>query len=182
MWQRTIAKGALVSVLMLFPALAHAQAIGGRVTDSSGGVLPGVSVAVRSPALIEQVRTAVTVRAGQYLIVDLAPGSYSVTFSLSGFSTLRRDGIELTTGFTASVSAELRVGDIAETITVSRQSPVVDVQNTNQQRVMTREVLDAVPTANTFNAPGALIPGIVLSQNSGSQLTQDVGANRATIT
>src|SRR5262249_53548438 len=106
-----------------------AGSIAGTVRDSSGAVLPGVTVEATSPALIEKVRTALTDDTGQFKIVDLRPGIYAVTFSLSGFSSVRRDGVELTTGFTAAINADLKVGEIAETITVSGQSPVVDVQN-----------------------------------------------------
>src|SRR5262245_49904631 len=116
-----------------------AGAIAGQVRDTTGAILPGVTVEASSPALIEKVRTVVTDSTGQYKIVDLRPGTYTVTFSLAGFSTVRRAGVELTTGFTASINADLSVGDIAETITVSGQSPVVDVQNVSQQTVMTRE-------------------------------------------
>jgi len=103
-------------------------------------VLPGVTVEAASPALIEKVRTAVTDDQGQYKIVDLRPGSYTVTFTLVGFSTVKREGIELTTGFTATANAELRVGSLQETITVTGASPVVDTQNVRQQNVLTREV------------------------------------------
>ncbi len=96
--------------LLLLPALAHAQAIGGTVSDSTGAVLPGVTVEARSPALIEQVRTAVTDGNGQYLIVALETGVYSVTFTLPGFSTVVRDAVELSGGFTANIDVELPVG------------------------------------------------------------------------
>jgi carbon monoxide dehydrogenase subunit G len=78
-------------------------------------------------------RTVVTDGEGQFKIVELRPGIYTVTFSLPGFSSVRREGIELTTGFTAAVNVELKIGDVAETVTVSGQSPIVDVQNTKQQ-------------------------------------------------
>ncbi|PYR34648.1 MAG: hypothetical protein DMF90_16395 [Acidobacteria bacterium] len=90
----------VLAVLLLTPSVTSAQAIGGTVTDTSGSVLPGVTVEVKSPALIEQVRTAFTNGAGQYQIIELRPGTYSVTFTLPGFGTLVREGIELTTGFT----------------------------------------------------------------------------------
>ena len=93
------------------PALAHAQAsITGTVKDSSGAVLPGVVVEAASPALIEKVRSAITDGTGQYRIVDLRPGTYSVTFTLTGFNTVKREGIELTGSFTSTVNADLRVG------------------------------------------------------------------------
>jgi hypothetical protein len=161
--------------LLLTASVADAQAIGGRVTDSSGGVLPGVTVEVRSPALIEQSRSAVTDGAGQYLIVELVPGSYTVSFAIAGFSTIQREAINLTTGFTATVNAELSVGDIAETLIVSGQSPVVDVQNTRRVVVLSREVVDIVPSAKTPTMIGILIPGMLLGVPTGNQAAQDVG-------
>src|ERR1700681_3443262 len=116
-------------------AQTGASCIAGVVKDTSGAVLPGVTVEASSPALIEKVRSVVTDDQGQYKIVDLRPGTYTVTFVLAGLSTLQRAGIELTVNFTAAVNAELRVGALAETITVSGQTPQVDVQNTNVQRV-----------------------------------------------
>src|SRR5262245_52548784 len=117
------AAGSLVAValLALLPALARAQGtasgnIAGVVKDASGGVLPGVAVEAASPALIERVRTVVTDDQGQYKIVDLRPGTYTVTFTLTGFSTIKREGIELTTGFTAAVNAEMKIGALEETI------------------------------------------------------------------
>src|SRR5687768_13031273 len=110
------------------PALTYAQAsITGIIKDSSGAVLPGVTVEAASPALIEKVRTAVTSGSGQYRIENLRPGTYSVTFTLPGFNTAKRDGIELTGTFTATVNADLRVGSLEETITVTGETPVVDV-------------------------------------------------------
>ena len=118
---------ASVCCLFLAPNSAYAQAIGGTVTDTTGAVLPGVTVEARSPAIIEQVRTAVTDGAGQYLIVALEPGEYTVTFGLPGFNTVAREGIQLRTGFTAAVDVQMAVGDIQETVTVSGASPVVDI-------------------------------------------------------
>src|SRR5262249_48899747 len=138
--------------------------IAGVVRDASGAVVPGVTVEASSPALIEKVRTAVTDSTGQYKIIELQPGQYSVTFSLPGFSAVRREGIELTSGFTANVNADLKLGDISETITVAGESPVVDTQNTVQQRVVTRDVIDSVPSGGkTFAAIGMLIPGARVS-------------------
>src|ERR671937_336618 len=109
---------AAVVLFLLAPSLAHAQgSIVGAVRDTSGAVLPGVTVEAASPALIEKVRTAVTDGTGQYRIENLRPGSYVVTFTLPGFSTVKREGIELTGSFVASVNADLRVGAVEETIT-----------------------------------------------------------------
>src|SRR5262245_15987539 len=121
---------AVLWVSLLFPATALAQAaIAGLVKDTSGGVLPGVNVEVASPVLIEKVRSVTTDATGQYRVVDLRPGTYSVTISLAGFKTVKRDGIELTGTFVATVSADLTVGALNETLTVTGQSPIVDVQS-----------------------------------------------------
>src|SRR6266850_7074939 len=104
----------------LLPAAAYAQgSITGVVRDASGGVLPGATVEAASPALIEKLRSVVTDATGQYRIENLRPGTYTVTVTLPGFSTVKREGIELTGTFTASVNAEMRVGALEETITVS---------------------------------------------------------------
>ena len=140
-----------VGCLVSLPATAWSQAesgaIAGVVRDTSGAVIPGVTVEAASPALIEKIRSVTTDSQGLYRIVDLRPGPYSVTFTLPGFSTFRRDGIELTTGFTATVNADLRVGTVAETVTVTGTTPVVDVQNVQQQITLTRALLDAIPTS-----------------------------------
>ena len=106
--------------LMLLPTLAFAQAtIAGVVKDASGAVLPGVTVEAASPVLIEKVRSAVTDGSGQYRIVDLRPGTYAVTFSLTGFSSVKREGVELTGTFVATINADMKVGALEETITVT---------------------------------------------------------------
>src|SRR6266849_4714011 len=122
----------LLLVSVLWPVYAGAQAVGGIagvVRDASGAVMPGVTVEAASPALIEKVRIFVTDGEGQYKIIDLRPGAYTVTFTLSGFNVLKREGIELSAGFTATVNAELQVGGVEESITVSGQAPMVDTQN-----------------------------------------------------
>ena len=154
------------------PSLALAQsgttgAIAGEVRDATGAVLPGVTVEAASPALIEKVRTVVTDAAGRYQIVDLRPGVYTVTFQLPGFSTVRREGLELNTGFTATVDADMRVGGVEETITVSGASPVVDITNTRQQSVLTREVLDALPTSKSVQALAAVTLGALTTGSLG---------------
>jgi hypothetical protein len=170
---------AVLVCLVLIPAAARAQAsITGVVKDASGAVLPGATVEATSPVLIERVRTAVTDGTGQYRIENLRPGSYAVTFTLAGFSTVRREGIELTGSFAATVNAELKVGTVAETITVTAESPVVDVQSAKRQQTLSDEVITAVPTARVYHSLLALVPGIVLSG------TQDVGglSGPATVT
>ena len=137
---------ALVCVIAL-PAAARAQsAIGGTVKDTSGAVLPGVTVEVASEVLIEKTKTVSTDGQGQYKIVDLRPGVYVITFSLQGFNTFKRDALELPSNFTATVNADLKVGALEESVTVSGASPVVDVQSNQKTQVISRDVLDAVPT------------------------------------
>src|SRR5579862_6999048 len=127
--QQALLGVAAIAFLLLVPRATWAQSgIAGVVKDTSGAVLPGVTVEAASPALIEKVRTVVTDSDGSYKILDLRPGAYSVTFSLAGFSTVKRDGINLPPSFTATVSVELAVGSVAETITVSGAAPLVDTQ------------------------------------------------------
>ena len=168
----------LAFAFALVPAMALAQAsITGVVKDATGALLPGVTVDAESPALIERVRSAVTDGTGQYRIVDLRPGSYTVTFNLPGFSAFRREGIALTGSFTASVDAELKVGTVAETVTVSGQSPIVDVQAVTQQRVISKDIIDAIPAGRGQSALAVLIPGMVTGgQDVGGQNTQSLSA------
>jgi hypothetical protein len=156
-------------LVVLAPSAAFAQAsIAGVVKDSSGAVLPGVTVEASSPTLIEKVRTAVTDGTGQYKIESLRPGAYTVAFALTGFSTVRREGIELAGSFAATVNAELKVGSVEETITVSGESPIVDVQSGARQSVLRQEVLTGIPTGRTQFTAATLIPGMNLNN-------QDVG-------
>jgi hypothetical protein len=145
----------------LLPAIASAQAgIAGVVRDTSAAVLPGVTVEAASPALIEKVRTAVTDDSGQYRIIDLRPGSYTVTFTLPGFQTVRREGIELTGNFTANVNVDLALGGLEETVTVTGESPLVDIQSAQQQNVMDKEVIDAIPSGRTHFSLATLTPAL----------------------
>ena len=178
---RGCARIVFLAALLGVPAWASGQtaagSIAGVVRDTTGAVLPGVTVEASSPALIEKVRVAQTDSEGRYQIIELRPGVYSVTFTLEGFSTVRREGIELNTGFTAAINADMQVGSVAETITVSGQSPVVDLQNTKQQVVVTRDVIDSVPTGRSFQNLGVLIPGVSGGQVVGSPVNQDVGGS-----
>lgn len=161
---------------MVLPSLAAAQAsISGVVSDSSSGVLPGVTVEATSPALIERTRTVVTDSNGQYRIVDLRPGTYTVTFTLPGFSTAKRAGIELTGSFNATISVELSVGALQETVTVTGATPVVDLQSTTSQRVMSSEVISAIPMGRSHLNYSVLIPGLSSSQGASRGSTMDVG-------
>ena len=151
----------IVAALVVLPRVVLAQAsITGVVRDTSGGVLPGVVVEASSPALIEKVRSATTDGTGQYRIENLRPGSYTVVFTLGGFGIVRREGVELSGTFTATVNADLRVGGVEETVTVTGEAPAVDVQNTTQQRVFDQEVTDALPTGRLPSSLGVLIPGM----------------------
>src|SRR5687768_6369342 len=148
------------SVLFLVPAAAYAQAsIAGVVRDTSGAVLPGVTVEAASPVLIEKIRTAVTDGNGRYQLVDLRPGTYSVTVSLAGFNTVKREGIALTGSGIAAVDVELRVGALEETITVTGESPVVDTQSLTTQRVINAETIDALPSARNYFGVARMVPG-----------------------
>lgn len=163
---------AIVCVIAL-PAAARAQsAIGGTVKDTSGAVLPGVTVEVASDVLIEKTKTVSTDGEGKFQIVDLRPGVYVITFSLQGFNTFKRGGLELPSNFTATVNADLKVGALEESVTVSGSSPVVDVQSNQKTQVLSRDVLDAVPTGKTIQGLGQLVVGVTLS-------SPDVGGSRA---
>ena len=158
----------LLGIALIMPVVASAQQAGGiagEVVDDTGGVLPGVTVEATSPVLIEGVRTAFTDGEGRYSIVNLVPGTYSVSFSLPGFSTIIREGVELASGFTANIDASMQVGGIEETITVTGASPVVDVQNVRQQTVVSEALLEALPTGTKgLMSVVRLIPGL----NSGA--------------
>ncbi len=168
-----------LAVLALLPSAARAQAVGGAsisgtVKDTSGAVLPGVSVEAASPALIEKVRSVTTDASGQYKIENLRPGMYSVTFTLAGFSTIKREGIELAGTFVATINADLMVGNVSETITVTTESPIVDLQSSQRQRVFSQEVLDAIPAGRSHINEIVLLPGVNASQPGRGGL-QDVG-------
>jgi len=177
-----IAYLAAVFGVLLLPVPGSAQSglsgtIAGVVRDTTGAVLPGVTVEASSPALIEKVRTVVTDADGQYKIVDLRPGTYMVTFTLTGFRAIRREGIELTTGFTANVNADMQVGQVEETITVSGSSPIVDTQNVRSQNVFSRDLLDVLPTGKAVAALGSLTLATVPT-HSATLSGYDVGGNK----
>src|SRR4029077_7028301 len=128
--QQSSATLLILSAVLFLPRPVYAQAaMTGVVKDTSGAVLPGATVEAASPALIEKVRSVTTDATGQYKIVDLRPGTYTVTFSLTGFSTVKREGVEVAGSGTFQINADLKVGTLAETITVTGETPVVDVQN-----------------------------------------------------
>ena len=130
-------------------------------------MLPGVTVEAASPVLIEKVRSVVSDAAGQYRIVDLRPGTYSVTFSLPGFTTVKREGIELSGNFVATVNADLRVGALEETVTVTGESPIVDVQSARTQQIIDKDVLAAIPSSRNISGIQAIIPGMSTDGDDG---------------
>ena len=169
--------GLVLTVFSVRAGFAQGQAgsIAGVVRDSSGAVLPGVTVEAASPALIEKVRTVVTDGQGQYKVIDLRPGSYTVTFSLAGFGSVRREGVELTTAFTANVNAEMRVGALEETVTVTGESPIVDTQNVVRLATASREVMDVLPTDRNFVSFAAMTPSVLVTgvrQNVGGSIPE----------
>src|SRR5258705_1289920 len=171
----------VVVAVLAFVALAASasaqqggvSAIAGIVRDTSGAVLPGATVQAASPVLIEKVREVVTDEQGQYKIVNLPLGTYSVTVSLPGFKSVQRAGIELTTNFTAPVNAQLEVGSVEETLTVSGTAPVVDVQNAATRNIISAKVLDTIPTGKTMLTIIAVTPGM-----AGNTAGQDVGGSK----
>src|SRR5437762_181132 len=151
---------AVVCVVVL-PAAALAQSqFNGQVKDESGAVLPGVTVEASSPALIERSKSAVTDSNGRYTILDLRQGTYKITFSLTGFSTIVRDGVELPANFVSTINAEMKVGALEETITVSGQTPLVDVTQAARTQVITRDIIDTLPTTRNIQSIGQLVPGV----------------------
>ena len=159
---RVLKRVLFVLTCLVIPASAYAQAsITGVVKDASGAVLPGVTVEAASPVLIEKVRTAVTDGTGQYRVVDLRTGIYSVTFTLTGFSTVKRDDVELTGAFTATINAELKVGTLAETITVTGETPIVDTQSVRRQVTISNDVITSMPAARAYAGIMMLIPSTI---------------------
>jgi len=153
--------------LAVLPETAFAQASGiaGVVKDTSGAVMPGVVVEASSPALIERVRSVTTDTQGQYKIVDLRPGIYTVTFTLPGFAPVKHEGIELPAAFTATVNADLRVGALEETVTVSGASPIVDTQTVLKRQVVSKDTIDAMPTSKNWSTIGVMTVGVSSNQN-----------------
>ncbi len=152
----------VVGVLLLVPALARAQAaISGTVKDASGAVLPGVTVEATSPDLIEQTRAAVTDASGRYRIVDLRAGTYTVTFALPGFTSVKREGIVLSGAFTATIDADLRVGALQETVTVTGETPIVDVQSVRRETTIASDIVTAIPVTRSYNSLMQLMPNTV---------------------
>jgi hypothetical protein len=155
--------------VIAIPAMARAQAtLTGTVQDASGAVLPGVTVEAASPVLIEKVRTAVTDGAGQYRIVDLRPGTYTLTFTLPGFTTVVRSDVAVSGVGNIAINAEMRVGGVQETITVTGETPVVDVQSTRRQAVIDADTVNTIPVARGYGNILAAVPGIQIAGAGGT--------------
>jgi hypothetical protein len=178
----TTVAGAFLCLVLPAASFAQQATIAGVAKDTSGAVLPGVTVEIASPALIEKTRSAVTDGSGQFQIIQLVPGTYTVTFTLQGFNTFKRDAVEVSGSGVVAVNAEMRVGEIAETITVTGQTSLVDVRSAGVQKVVTKEIVDAVPTGRLGINLAALQPGIILGAGGGVGVantnalnSQDVG-------
>jgi hypothetical protein len=169
---RVFGRAAFVAVIVVvFPLLASAQVLGtvaGSVKDASGAVLPGVTVEVTSPALIERTRTATTDSTGLYRIINLPPGNYEVTFSLPGFNTIKREQVQVQAGFTVTIDTDMKVGAVQETVTVTGESPVIDVQSAASTRSLSAEAFKELPTSGSWLQMASLVPAIRAS-------VQDVG-------
>jgi hypothetical protein len=165
--RRVVQTLAVALSIMFIPAVALAQAtIAGVARDASGAVLPGVTVEATSPALIEKVRTAVTDGAGQYRIESLTPGLYSVSFTLSGFSVFKRDAVEVSGTGVIPINAEMRVGGLQETITVTGETPVVDTQSTRREVVLDNETMRALPSVRSYSYLLTTVPGLQTNVNN----------------
>jgi hypothetical protein len=165
----------LLLVSIVIPGAVHAQAtIAGTIRDASGAVLPGVSVEASSPTLIEKVRTAVTDGTGQYRLINLPPGSYALTMTLQGFTTVRREGLELTAAAVTTIDVEMRLGSVEETITVTGATPIVDVQSANRGVTLTSDVVNQLPSTRGYNALVQLIPSITSSTSNQVQITPTI--------
>src|SRR6478736_1847694 len=168
-------RAALVLVLVGVPTAVYAQAsIVGTVKDASGAVLPGVTVEASSPALIERARSVTTNSVGQYSIQDLRPGSYSVTFTLGGFNIVKRDGIELAGTFIATVNADMRVGGVQETVTVSGEAPVVDTTSARTEETIAGKTVAEIPTSRLYSSLTQLVPALNVQGN-------DVGGSQGNV-
>jgi hypothetical protein len=165
--RRLLRTWAIVTLGLGVPTAAWAQAtIAGEVRDTSGAVLPGVTVEASSPVLIEKVRTAVTDGAGRYRVEGLLPGTYTVTFSLAGFTTVRREGVAVSGSGVITVNAELKVSGIEETITVVGETPVVDVTSTRRQITLDNETMRALPSVRSYSYLLTTVPGLQTNINN----------------
>ena len=173
--RRSVRTLVVLASLLGIPTAAFAQAsIVGTARDTSGAVLPGLTVEASSPALIEKTRSVITNGVGQYAIEDLRPGTYRVTFTLNGFATVIREGIELAGAFVATVNADMKVGGVAEAITVSGQTPVVDVTSARTQTTLSNQTITDIPSSRLYSSFTQLVPAINVQGN-------DVGGANAAV-
>src|SRR6516162_10407149 len=165
---RTRVKTFLLVVLVgLLPGAAWAQVtLAGTVKDASGAVLPGVTVEASSPVLIEKTRSATSDASGQYRMESLLPGTYTVTFTLSGFSTLKRDGVELSGTGVVKIDAEMKVGGVAETVNVTGESPMVDVQSTRRELTLDNDTMRNLPSVRSYSYLLTAVPGLQTNNNN----------------
>src|SRR5690242_1507272 len=160
---RTVRFAVLALALLALPSIAHAQStLTGVVKDASGAVLPGVTVEAASPVLIEKTRSVVTDGTGGYRLTDLRPGTYTLTFSLEGFSSIKRECVELLSSFTLTVNIDLEVGALAEALSVTGSARLGDLQRATKAQVLIRDALDTVPTRRTIQAMRPWIAGLSL--------------------
>jgi hypothetical protein len=163
---RAAVRAVVCSAILLIPSLAFAQAtITGIVRDTSGGVLPGVTVEATSTALAGTSRPAVSDSAGIYRIIDLPPGIYTVTATLPGFATAQRADVQVAGSATITIPVEMKVGALEETITVTSETPVVDVQTVRRETVLNQEVIASVPGARTVGNLLNATPGLTVDGN-----------------
>jgi hypothetical protein len=163
---QTLVRALAIASVILLPSLAFAQAtLTGTIRDASGAVLPGVTVEVASPVLIEKVRTATSDGAGLYRLAELLPGTYSITYTLPGFTTVKREAVEITGVGVQTINVDMRVGSVEETITVTGETPIVDVQSTRRQQVVDDEVIRALPATRGYNALVFLVPSVTGGSN-----------------
>jgi hypothetical protein len=157
---------------MLLPTLAHAQAtIAGTVRDTSGAILPGVTVEATSPVLIRTVRSATTNSDGQYRIADLPPGAYVVTFSLSGFSTIKREGLTVSGSGVIAINIDMPVGALQETLTVTGEAPLVDTQTTRRETVIKADTINTLPATRGYGSVLATVPALSIGGVAGAGAT-----------
>ncbi len=166
----------VVAILATWSGAAYAQtALAGVVKDTSGAVLPGVTVEASSPVLLEKSRSATTDGTGQYRLPDLTPGTYTITFTLSGFATVKREGVDVSGSGVVTINADMKVGSVSETITVTGETPVVDIQtSTKKQVVLDNSVVEAIPVSRGYGNLLATVPGI---QGTGLDVSSNVSTN-----
>jgi len=170
--QRVMKVVAAIAGILLLPSLASAQAtIAGVIRDASAAVLPGVTVEVTSPVLIEKSRTVISDGTGQYRVTDLPPGSYVLTFSLPGFTTVKREGLAVSGSGVITANADLRVGAVAETVTVTAASPVVDTQSVRREVVLNSETLSTLPATRGYGSALAAVPALNIGGVAGAGAT-----------